>query len=165
MPNSERYYREAVTNEPKNADYWNSFGLALTGTGKYEEARKAFSEAIKLQSDLWDARLNYAFTYRKESKFEQEIKELQALITKNPDYLTAYRNIGVTYVDLKQDAKAVEYWQKAAAKETTGEYEYNIGINYVARGDIKTATEWYIKSAREGNANAKGILEKNGVKY
>ena len=165
MPNSEKYYREAVTNEPKNADYWNSFGLALTGTGKYEEARKAFSEAIKLQPDLWDAHLNYAFTYRKESKFEQEIKELQALITKNPEYLTAYRNIGVTYVDLKQDTKAVEYWQKAAAKETTGEYEYNIGINYVARGDIKTATEWYIKSAKEGNANAKGILEKNGVKY
>jgi len=137
----------------------------LTGTEKLDDARKAFDEAIKLQPDLCDAYLNHSFTYRKEKKFDQEIKELQALIEKNPDYLTAYRNIGVTFVELKQDQNAIEYWKKGALKDNTGEYEYNIGINYVSRGDIKTATEWYIKSAREGNANAKGILEKNGVKY
>lgn len=165
MPNAEKYYREAVVNEPKNAEYLNVLGLALTGTGKYAEARKYFDEAIKIQPDLWDAYLNHSFSYRKEGKLEQEIKELQALLIKNPDYLVAYRNIGVSYVDLKQNDKAVEYWKKGAEKDATGEYEYNIGINYVSRGDINTATEWYIKSAREGNANAKGILEKNGVKY
>lgn len=165
MVNAEKYYREAVANEPKNAEYLNVLGLALTGTGKYDEARKYFDEAIKIQPDLWDAYLNHSFSYRKEGKLEQEIKELQALLVKNPDYLVAYRNIGVSYVDLKQNDNAVEYWKKGAEKDTTGEYEYNIGINYVSRGDIKTATEWYIKSAREGNANAKGILEKNGVKY
>ena len=162
MPNAEKYYREAVVNEPKNAEYLNVLGLALTGTGKYAEARKYFDEAIKIQPDLWDAYLNHSFSYRKEGKLEQEIKEL---LIKNPDYLVAYRNIGVSYVDLKQNDKAVEYWKKGAEKDATGEYEYNIGINYVSRGDINTATEWYIKSAREGNANAKGILEKNGVKY
>lgn len=163
--NAEKYYREAVANEPKNAEYLNVLGLALTGTGKYDEARKYFDEAIKIQPDLWDAYLNHSFSYRKEGNLEQEIKELQALLIKNPDYLVAYRNIGVSYVDLKQNDKAVEYWKKGAEKDTTGEYEYNIGINYVSRGDINTATEWYIKSAREGNTNAKGILEKNGVKY
>jgi tetratricopeptide (TPR) repeat protein len=165
MPNAERYYRETVTNEPENGEYWNSFGLALTGTNKLDEARSAFDKAIKLKPDLWDAYLNHSFTYRKESKFEQELKELDGLIAKNPDYLTAYRNAGVTFVDLKQNDKAIEYWQKAAQKDKTGEFEYNIGINYVLRGDIKTGTEWYIKSAKEGNANAKGILDKNGVKY
>jgi hypothetical protein len=34
----------------------------------------------------------------------------------------------------------------------------------VGRGDKKTAIERYIKSANERNANAKDILEKNGVK-
>jgi TPR repeat protein len=66
---------------------------------------------------------------------------------------------------LKKYQKAVKYWQKATLKESIGEYEYNIGVNYVARSDIKTATEWYIKAAKEGNVYAKGILEKNGVKY
>jgi len=131
---------------------------------RFEEYRKIFDDAIKLKQDLWDAYLNHSYTNTQEKKFDQEIKELDALLTKNPDYLTAYRNIGVTYVDLKQDDKAVSYWKKGAERDNTGEYEYNIGINYVARGDIKTATEWYIKSAKEGNANEKGILEKNGVK-
>lgn len=165
MAEAEKYYREAVANEPKNAEYLNVWGLSLTGLNRFEESRKVFDDAIKLKPDLWDAYLNHSYTYRLEKKFDQEIKELDALLTKNPDYLTAYRNIGVTYVDLKQDDKAVSYWKKGAERDNTGEYEYNIGINYVARGDIKTATEWYIKSAKEGNANAKGILEKNGVKY
>ena len=165
MPNAEDYYRETLKSEPNNADYLNSFGLALTGTGKYNEARKAFDAATKLKPDLWDAYLNHSFTYRKEGNYTQEIKELDALIAKNPNYLTAYRNIGVSYVDLKQNDKAIEYWQKAAQKDATGEFEYNIGINYALRADIKTATEWYIKATKEGNTNAKGILDKNGVKY
>ena len=165
MVNAEKYFREAAVNEPKNAEYLNVWGLSLTGLNRFEESRKVFDDAIKLSPQLWDAYLNRSCTYRLEKKFDQEIKELDALLTKNPDYLTAYRNIGVTFVDLKQDQKAIEYWKKGAERDKTGEYEYNIGINYVARGDIKTATEWYIKSAKEGNANAKEILEKNGVKY
>jgi tetratricopeptide (TPR) repeat protein len=165
MANAEKYYREAVANEPKNSEYLNVWGLSLTGLNRFEESRKVFDEAIKLNPKLWDAYLNHSYTYRLEKKFDQEIKELDALLSKNSDYLTAYRNIGVTYVDLKQDDNAIEYWKKGAERDKTGEYEYNIGINYVSRGDIKTATEWYIKSAKEGNSNAKDILEKNGVKY
>ena len=165
MANAEKYYREAVANEPKNSEYLNVWGLSLTGLNRFEESRKVFDEAIKLNPKLWDAYLNHSYTYRLEKKFDQEIKELDALLRKNSDYLTAYRNIGVTYVDLKQDDNAIEYWKKGAERDKTGEYEYNIGINYVSRGDIKTATEWYIKSAKEGNSNAKDILEKNGVKY
>jgi tetratricopeptide (TPR) repeat protein len=169
MEKSEQFYQEfhknAIKTDLKDAENWNVLGLALTGTKKFEDSRKAFDEAIKLQPDLWDAYLNHSYTYRKEGRFEEEIKELQALIAKNPDYLAAYRNIGVTYLELKQDSKAIEYWQKAALKDNTGQYEYNIGMNYVSHGDIKTATDWYIKAARKGDANAKIILDRNNVKY
>lgn len=163
--NAKKYYKLSLEDDPKNAEYWNSYGLALTGTGEYPESRKAFEKALELKPDYWDAYLNHSFTFRKEGDFQTEIKGLEELLKKNPNYLVAYRNIGVTYVDLKQNDKAVEYWKMAAAKDTTGEYEYNIGINFANRGDINTAKDWYIKSAKEGNQNARGILQQNGVKF
>ena len=69
----------------------------------------------------------------------------------------------MTYVDLKQDAKAIEYWTRASVRDSTGEYEYNIGINYANQGKIDIAKDWYIKSAKKGYSNAKTILQNNGV--
>ncbi|WP_337043088.1 tetratricopeptide repeat protein [Emticicia sp. 17c] len=161
--NANKYYKLTLDTEPDNAEYWTSYGLSLMGGGNTAEARKAFKQALRIKPDYWDAALNYAFSYRKEGDFEQEVKELDKLISKAPAYLPAYKNIGVTYTDLKLDDKAVEYWVKAAIRDSTGDFDYNIGINYANRQNIEVAKQWYIKAAAKGNQNARAILKKNGV--
>jgi len=161
--NANRYFKITLENEPDNAEYWTSYGLSLIGSGDFAEARKAFKKSMEINPQYWDAYLNHAFAYRKEGNFDQEIKELKDLIEKAPQYLPAYKNLGVTYVDLKQDNNAVEIWKRASVRDSTGDYEYNIGINHSLRNDIEAAKQWYIKAAQKGNVNAKGILKNNGV--
>jgi Tfp pilus assembly protein PilF len=161
--NAAKYFKNAVDAEPQRADYWNDYGLSLTNVGKYEESKKALKKAIALKPDLWDAYLNHAFNFRKQGDLITETKELDELINKNPNYLVAYRNIGVSFLDLKQEQKAIDYWKIAAQKDSTGEYEYNIGLVYVKKNDIPNAEQWYIKAAKKGNINAKTVLQKNGV--
>lgn len=161
--NANYYYKIVLENEPDKAEYWTSYGLSLMGSKQYDEARKAFKKAISIKPDYWDAYLNHAFSYREEKFYAQEIKELNELIEKAPQYLPAYKNIGVTYIDLNLNDKAIEYWKRASVRDSTGDYEYNIGINFASREDVETAKQWYIKAARKGNANARGILKDNGI--
>ncbi|HEY1055661.1 MAG TPA: tetratricopeptide repeat protein, partial [Emticicia sp.] len=161
--NANYYFQVTLENEPDNAEYWTSYGLSLIGSENYDEARKVFKKSMSLKPDYWDAYLNHAYSYRKQGNYDQEIKELKELIEKAPQYGPAYKNLGVTYVDLKQDDNAVEYWRRATVRDSTGDFEYNIGINYASRNDIETAKQWYIKSAKKGNANARNILKNNGV--
>jgi tetratricopeptide (TPR) repeat protein len=161
--NANYYYKITLENESNNAEYWTSYGLSLMGNEEYDTARQAFKKSMAIKPDYWDAYLNHAFSYRKQGNYEQEIKELKELIEKAPHYGPAYKNLGVTYVDLKQDDNAVEYWRRATVRDSTGDFEYNIGINYANRNDIETAKQWYIKSAKKGNANARTILKNNGV--
>lgn len=161
--NANRYFKITLENEPNNAEYWTSYGLSLIGSGDFAEARKAFKKSMEINPQYWDAYLNHAYAYRKEGNFDQEIKELKELIEKAPQYLPAYKNLGVTYVDLKQDNNAVDIWKRASVRDSTGDYEYNIGINHSLRNDIEAAKQWYIKAAQKGNTNAKTILKNNGV--
>lgn len=161
--NANHYYKITLENEPNNAEYWTAYGLSLIGSEEYDAARQAFKKSMAIKPEYWDAYLNHAFSYRKEGNYEQEIKELKDLIEKAPHYGPAYKNLGVTYVDLKQDDNAIEYWRRATVRDSTGDFEYNIGINYANRSDIETAKQWYIKSAKKGNANARTILKNNGV--
>lgn len=161
--NANQYYKITLDNEPENAEYWTAYGLSLMGSENFEEARSAFNKSISIKPDYWDAYLNHAFSYRKQGNFDQEIKELKILIEKAPQYVPAYKNLGVTYIDLKQDDNAIEYWSRASVRDSTGDFEYNIGINYANRGNIEAARQWYIKSAKEGNVNARTILKNNGV--
>jgi tetratricopeptide (TPR) repeat protein len=161
--NANSYYKITLDNEPNNAEYWTAYGLSLIGSEEYETARQAFKKSMAIKPDYWDAYLNHAYSYRKQGNYDQEIKELKELIEKAPQYGPAYKNLGVTYVDLKQDDNAVEYWRRATVRDSTGDFEYNIGINYANRNDIETAKQWYIKSAKKGNANARTILKNNGI--
>ncbi|RFS17311.1 tetratricopeptide repeat protein [Emticicia sp. C21] len=161
--NANYYYKITLENEPENAEYWTAYGLSLIGSEEYEAARQAFKKSMAIKPDYWDAYLNHAFSYRKQGNYEQEIKELKELIEKAPQYGPAYKNLGVTYVDLKQDDNAIEYWRRATVRDSTGDFEYNIGINYANRNDIETAKQWYIKSAKKGNINARNILKNNGI--
>ena len=158
------YSEIAIKRDPENVDYLTSHSQILLALNRHDEANNYFKKIIELKPDSWDSYLNIAYSFRLKGDKITEIKLLKELIEKAPDYLPAYRNIGVTFSDLGRHDEAVEYWQKATIYDTTGDYEYNIGINYAMRGRPELAKDWYIKAAKKGKPDAINILKTNGIK-
>jgi len=155
----------AIKAQPENFEYLNTHSQILMGLKRFDESNKIIQKLIQLKPENLDSYLNIAYTKRLSGDLAEEVKLLEELIRKNPSYLPAYRNIGVSLSDLGRHNEAVEYWKKAIAFDNTGDYEYNIGINFAMRGQLDVAKEWYIKAAKKGKLEAQQILKTNGVVF
>jgi protein O-mannosyl-transferase len=159
------YSTNATKATPDNLEFLNTHAEILASTTKYAEARTIYDQIIKIKPDNYEAALNKAYSYRMAGDLESEIAGLKKLLAVAPNYMPAYRNLGVTYSDLGRHNEAVALWEKATIYDSSGDYEYNIGINYANRGQIETAKSWYIKSAKKGKKDAVAILKNNNIVY
>jgi tetratricopeptide (TPR) repeat protein len=159
------FAEKAAKESSDNVEYLNSYAQALMNLRRFDEANKVFAKIISKDPENWDAYLNISYSHRLRGDMQTEVKLLDDLIKKKPSYLPAYRNIGVTFTDLGQNDQAVQYWQRATVYDSTGDYDYNIGINFANRGQLNVAKDWYIKAAQKGKPEAVQILKNNGVKY
>ncbi|HLO45242.1 MAG TPA: tetratricopeptide repeat protein [Leadbetterella sp.] len=159
------FAQKASKDAPDNLEYLNSYAQALMNLGRFDESNAVFREVIAKDPENWDAYLNISYAHKLKGDTQTEIKLLDDLIKKQPSYLPAYRNIGVTFSDLGMHDQAVQYWQRATVYDSTGDYDYNIGINFSNRARIAEAKDWYIKAARKGKPEAIQILKQNGIAY
>ena len=162
---AEKFALKALEANPTNKDFKSTYATVLVANGKTELAKKIFDELGTAMPDDEALALNKAFLLRKEGDLAGEIAILKDLIAKSPEYLPAYKNIGVTFAELGQNENAIAYWSKAAELDNSGDFEYNIGLNYATRNLIEQAVPWYIKAAKKGKKEAIDILTQNGVAY
>ena len=162
---AEKFALKALEANPTNKDFKSTYATVLVANGKTELAKKIFDELGTAMPDDEALALNKAFLLRKEGDLAGEIAILKDLIAKSPEYLPAYKNIGVTFAELGQNENAIAYWSKAAELDNSGDFEYNIGLNYATRNLIEQAVPWYIKAAKKGKKEAIDILTQNGVTY
>lgn len=160
-----QYAKLAAEAEPDNFDYQHTYGSVLSAIGRGEEARALYDKLLIDNPNNLDLLLNHSFSYRQEGNLAKEIEELEALILKAPDFLVAYKNIGLSLAETGRNDEALAYWAKAAEMDASGDYEYNIGINHANRGLINDAIEWYKKAAKKGKQEAINILTQNGVAF
>ncbi len=160
-----QYAKMASEAEPGNNEYQNTYATVLAATGSGTEARQLMDKMIRVNPENLDLLLNRSFSYRQEGNLEQELIELKAIIKKAPDYLPAYKNIGVTLTQLGRNVETISFWEKAATLDPSGDYEYNIGINYANQNRVIEAIPWYQKAARKGKSEAIDLLTKNGVAF
>jgi tetratricopeptide (TPR) repeat protein len=159
------FAEKAVKEDPTKVDYLNTYAQVLMNLRRFDESNKVFNEIISKDPENWDAYLNISYSHKLKGDMQTELKLLADLINKKPNYLPAYRNIGVTFSDLGMHEQAVQYWQRATVYDSTGDYDYNIGINFANRGQLNVAKDWYVKAAKKGKPEAIEILKANRVQY
>jgi tetratricopeptide (TPR) repeat protein len=160
-----QYAKMASEAEPENNEYQNTYATVLAANGNGTLARQMMDKMIVENPDNLDLLLNRSYSLRQEGNLEQELIELKAIIVKAPDYLPAYKNIGVTLTQLGRNNETISFWGKAALLDSSGDYEYNIGINYSNQNRIAEAIPWYQKAAKKGKTEAIDLLTNNGVAF
>lgn len=80
---------------------------------QYEQAEEAFTKAIKLDKNNYEAFYLRGCAKVNQRKYQEAIVDFEHATELKPDYADAYFNIGKTYFLLNDDDKACEYYKLA----------------------------------------------------
>jgi tetratricopeptide (TPR) repeat protein len=83
-----RFYRQAATLKPEFAPARVGIGQALLGLGLTSDARRAFEEALQIQTGSLDARLGLAAVLGAEGRVEKEIEAYRELLSEDANEIT-----------------------------------------------------------------------------
>jgi tetratricopeptide (TPR) repeat protein len=138
----------ALTPEQQARALYNQ-GVKFTKAGKYEDAVKAYQQAVSLKPDLAEAQHELGFALLKLKKYEEAIVAFKQALTLKPRNAETYRNIGLSYKALGQWSDASGAFRKAIEiKPDHPMTYYNLGLVYKEMKDNDSAMTAYKEAIR-----------------
>ncbi len=163
------YYRAAIAKQPTSARY-NKAGIAQLQMMRYDDARKSFQRAVKLDKNNAEARNNLGVIYYIGQSYRKAIKEYKKAIALKPNAASFHSNLGTAEFSRKQYEKASEAYLKAleidpdvferrsnagvqmhmASPADRAGYHYTIAKMFATRGDADRCLLYLRKAMEEG---------------
>lgn len=97
----------------KTAEYYNLKGLLLAELGKFDESKKVYKEALKLEPNLAEIHNNLGLLYLKMKKMDDAVVAFREAVKKNINYALAYVNMGKALIELEKYDDAIRAFEKA----------------------------------------------------
>ena len=164
------YYQAALKQTPKKAMLWNKMGLAELRLARYENARKDFEKALKMDHNFSDAVGNLGATYYLQKEYGKAIKWCRKAIKMRPDVASFHNNLANAYFSRKEYDKAVQEFARALEldpdilerRSSTGiqaqiigaedraRYSYELARVYARAGDLDRALRYLRKALEDG---------------
>lgn len=130
--------------QTETATFYNTKGLELYASGKYEEAIRSYKKAISIKIDYPEAHLNLGDAYMRSTQFKKAIDAYKQALKYQPDLVLAHNNMGTAYYKLGEHKKAIEAYKEALRlSPRASRTYYNLGATHLERGDRKAALEQY----------------------
>lgn len=107
-------------------------------------AKSEYSEAIRLQPDLFVAYHNRGYAHLQSGKFDDAIADLQAALRLQPRSAEAHNTIGLAYLESDHPAAAAGHFQQAIAIDHgLATAHNNLGAAYQYLGHLEMAIHHY----------------------
>lgn len=142
-----RNFQRAVEINPDFAEPNMELGM-LFAAKKNDLAIDYYSNVLNIDPSNIQAKYAIAMFYQETGRYEEAIKEYEAILSENEKFVFAHYNLG--YVELvynKNYEKAIGHFEKAV--EINPKYPdafYNIGFCYELLGDIQKSLDNYRKA-------------------
>lgn len=106
----------------------------------YEKAIAHYSEAIKLNSGLFDVYNKRGIAYNDKGEYDLAITDYNTAIEYYPDYADAYANRGLAYNQKGNYDRAIQDYNKAIELKPEIARAYsNRGVTYIEKGNVERA--------------------------
>lgn len=159
-----RLYDQVIAAEAPREIYFAK-GNALARLQRWDEAERAYKEAIKHSPDYVDAYLNLAIAYRHAGKYEESIRTCDRALALQPDLASAYATKANALAGLGRFDEAVENYRKAITlAPKTASFYVNLGTILLSKGARDEAIESFQK-ALALNPNQATVHLKLGAIY
>jgi len=163
------YYQAAIRNSPRNAVLYNKLGIADLKLGERGQARKQFSQAIKLDGHLASALNNRGAVSLLDKKYKAAVGDFKQALALDESVASTHLNLAQAWMGLKQMDRAMTEYARAleldadvlsnneggsVAQVMTPEQHaqvlFLIAKSYMKRGNIDGALD-YLGRAKQGN--------------
>ena len=139
-----------VTQERERSAALRNIGQAYLMQRDFTAALSELLEAEAIYADDPILQNYLGLAYRAKSRYAEAVDHFNQAITLDPDYASAYNNLGETYLAMERwdDAIAVlKPLSEALLYSTPHFVDLNLGWAYFNRNDITTALQYYQQAA------------------
>ena len=112
LPQSERFYKQALVATPGSADLHRALGQTLLDEQKYTEAESEFRTSLKIDGHNADAAKGLATSLYMQKRYAEAIPLIEALLREPQPPPGLYFILATCYDDLKDRPKALENYEK-----------------------------------------------------
>ncbi|BDA71613.1 hypothetical protein CAL7716_057790 [Calothrix sp. PCC 7716] len=137
---STQAHNSTLSNQTKNAKFYNSEGLKKFKAGDYVRAIEDYTQAIKINPNHADAYSNRGLAYNNLGDYQAAIYDCSEAIKINPNHSYAYNNRGLAYNNLEDYKAGIYDYNKAIKINPNNFYAYiNRANAYNNLGDYQAA--------------------------
>ncbi|MEK9670993.1 MAG: tetratricopeptide repeat protein [Rhodospirillaceae bacterium] len=158
LPSAVRLYRDFLQTRPDHADALHLLGIALTQSGRGDEACEALTRAVELNPQNPDYLNNLGLLLYYRRDYDEARARLEAALAISPDSADALNNLGMTLQKLNKTAEAVECFTRSLEFDPSNwETLHNLGGAYQAAGRLEDARRAFLESLRLNADNVNGL--------
>lgn len=120
---------QAVTLNPRNPETHLLLGLSYLQVKRFERAQAAFARGVDYHPTDENLRFNLGATYDKLGRFPDVVREMEAVLTLNPNHADALNYLGYSYADrgIKGEDAVALTRRAVSLKPDNGAYVDSLG--------------------------------------
>lgn len=142
------YLNRTVETNPYNYDAWYNIAIVSFQKGDYEEAILASFNSGKCESNT--VKNSFAKLFNQQ-KYTEVIQVFEKVLEKDPKNADALYNIAISYIQLKDNDKALIYLNKTVEiRKLDYDAWYNIAFVSFQKGDYKKAIQASLNAGKGG---------------
>jgi len=132
--------------------------------GRYDEAKKSFTEMIKIDPNDAQAYNGLGEAYREMDQWDEALKRYKEAIRIDPDNSNGYTGLGDVYRDMGKYDEAIKCYKEAIRIDPDNSRGYyKLGRVYDEQGKYDEALKWCKEAVRIDPDNSRGFVELAGV--